>query len=396
MDHPADPQLNCPLLSRIPPEIRAHIFELALTAYEDPNAKKYRQDAYYYRPGFTRAHRIDTSLLSTCRRIYWETSNFPASINEHTSWYWREPPGIKKNFPPIDDRPSSIIRCQGLRIAHVFAQQIWLEGDGFTGYTALWEDACPTTLIITLRHSDWWWWEEGAPLTMDPKQPGKASITRHSQPSDPFAPRSWGNQFRKIKGLRKLVLELETVETKKSELDAIVDRAEGWKFVLGDDRTLSLNKSKTRRTGWLGADFRKPDPLKPLDVVRLQKLISTESHTYYSNESDSDPEDDYAGETTSEVGDQSLQDQESLHHHDGQAEDDTSTNSATAAAENVPDASLDTRAMVIADPRVTLQKNVDRLKAEGVVFDTGNHTMNLKAGEINIYYIVTLTWEAQT
>lgn len=253
MDHAINPQSDSPLFNRIPPEVRNEIFKLALTVYEDPKSRKYRASAYYCRPGFTRAHRTDTDLLLTCRRVYWETFRLPASINEHTSWYWRKPPGIKNNLIPIDDRPCSIIRRQGLRTVHVFAQQIWLEEVGFTGFTGLWEYACPTTLIITLRHSDWWWWESEEPLNFDPKQEGKASTEKYSRPSDPFEPRSWGGQFRKIKGLRKLQLELETVDKKKSELDAIVDRAGGWEFTLGDEHVLRLNKSKTRRTGRIGA-----------------------------------------------------------------------------------------------------------------------------------------------
>lgn len=245
-------QSQSPLFNRIPPEVRDQIFKLALTAYEDPS-RKYRPSAYYYRPGYTCAHRIDTDLLLTCRRIYWETFTLPASINEHTLWYGRAPPSMERNHFAVDNRLGSTVRRRHLRTVHVFTQQVWLESAGFASFTGLWEYACPTTLIITLRHSDWWWWEYGEPLCFDPKQEGRALRNYHSRPSDPFAPRSWGNQFRKIKGLEKLQIELETVEkTKNQELDAIVDRAEGWVFPLGDDRVLRLNKSKTQRDIWVG------------------------------------------------------------------------------------------------------------------------------------------------
>lgn len=247
-----NPQLDSPLFHRIPPELRNHIFRLVLTAYEDPD-RMYRPTAYYYRPGVICARKIDTDLLLTCRLVYSETSQLPASINEHTSWYYREPPDIKKRYVPVDDHPASVVRRRHLQTVHIFTQQAWLESYGFANFMGLlWTHACPTTLIITLRHSDWWWWEDEASLTLDPKQEGQASVTHHSRPSDPFPSESWGYQFRKASGLKKLQMELETVESKREELDTIVNRAEGWEFSLGDDRILRLNKSKTRRTGWTG------------------------------------------------------------------------------------------------------------------------------------------------
>ena len=48
------------------------------------------------------------------------------------------------------------------------------------------------------------------------------------------------------------MLELETVEKKKDELDAIVSRAPGWRFALYDGQVLVLDESRTTRTGWLG------------------------------------------------------------------------------------------------------------------------------------------------
>lgn len=55
-----------------------------------------------------------------------------------------------------------------------------------------------------------------------------------------------------MEGLKVFQLELETVEKKKDELDAIVARAPGWQFPLDGDRIMILDESKTKRTGWLG------------------------------------------------------------------------------------------------------------------------------------------------
>ncbi|KAL9028641.1 MAG: hypothetical protein Q9180_007134 [Flavoplaca navasiana] len=389
LDHPAHPQLDSPLFSRIPPEIRNHIFKLALTAYEDPDAEQYRVMTHYRRPGFTRPQRIDTSLLLTCRHIYHETSKIPASLNEHISWYWREPPGIKKNHVPIEDRPCSIIRRQELRTVHIFAQQFWLEGYGFAGFTGLWDYACPTTLIITLRHSDWWWWESEDPLTLDPKQEGKASINKHSRPSDPFEPSSWGNQFRKIKGLRKLQLELETVDKKKSELDAIVGRAGGWEFALGDDRVLRLDKSKTRRTAWIGAWLGKNLFISQdlaLDGILTETIDpqggEEDDHDHDHDNDDDDDDDDEEhdeehespGPTT--TGDTGIQDSITL--------DDKQTSlkgcELLTHSQNTINATLRRKAR-------------EKLEAAGVSFteDASVEGLPIKA---SIYYVVTLTWDA--
>ena len=52
--------------------------------------------------------------------------------------------------------------------------------------------------------------------------------------------------------LKVFQLELETVEKKKDELDAIVARAPSWQFPLDGDRIMILDESKTKRIGWLG------------------------------------------------------------------------------------------------------------------------------------------------
>lgn len=103
-----------------------------------------------------------------------------------------------------------------------------------------------------------------------------------------FAEGSWGRAFTHFVSLKRLVLELETVEEKMEELDGIALRARGWKFPLasvkggsmvkggdgnGDDvgmgdgeedeegkegrtvtkrRALILNPQLTKRKGWMG------------------------------------------------------------------------------------------------------------------------------------------------
>ena len=247
-----DAQVASPLFSRLPPEIRDEIYVFALHSYDD-RSRRYKPTAPYYRPGYRCAQKIDTDLLLTCRRVYQEARILPARINELAAWYHRGPPEFVDNLT-LDEGLASSIRWRELRTVHIFAQQFWLEDyrHGFGLFTNLWESACPTSLIITIRHTDWYWWEYQAPLALDPKRAGQPSAESYSRPSDGFEWGSWGSQFRKIRGLKTLKLELETVENKMRELDAIVKRAKHWEFPMEDERVLILNESKTKRTGWNG------------------------------------------------------------------------------------------------------------------------------------------------
>lgn len=153
------PQSASPLFSYIPAEIRDHIFKLALTSFDD-KTKPYEKGEYYYRPDFRYAQKIDTALLMTCRRIFKETENVPACINEHTSWYHRAPPDVRRIELPTANDPAALKRRLQLRTLHLFTQQYWLEDNqGFERLTQQWNRlfanvTCPK---ITLRHSDWWY-----------------------------------------------------------------------------------------------------------------------------------------------------------------------------------------------------------------------------------------------
>ena len=117
---------------------------------------------------------------------------------------------------------------------------------------------------------------------------GVGSGSNHDDGSG-FANGSWGRGFTHFANLRRLVLELETVEEKMEELDGIALRAAGWRFplsssskggssiksghrvgdgdgdgdgnVVGDGdreeetmtrRALVLNPQLTKRRGWMG------------------------------------------------------------------------------------------------------------------------------------------------
>lgn len=88
---------------------------------------------------------------------------------------------------------------------------------------------------------------------MDAKKAGDALTGLWIEASDPFEHDSWGYQFRNFQNLKVFKLELETIETKKTELDQIVTHASTWQFMLGNGSIMILNASMTEKTGWIGS-----------------------------------------------------------------------------------------------------------------------------------------------
>ncbi|KAL8718578.1 MAG: hypothetical protein Q9225_004308 [Loekoesia sp. 1 TL-2023] len=373
-----NPQTTSPLFSRIPPEVRNYIFKLVLTAYEDPQLR-YSRFAPYYRPGYTCAHRIDTALLLTCRLIYAETTRLPASINERTFWFYRSPPRTPENDFLPNNGPATWLRRQELSKVHIFVQQYWLEHErhGFFAFADhLWEHANPTHLTITLRHTDWWWWEVEAPLALDPKQSGRPSPEKHSQPSDPFEPGSWGSTFQKVKGLQVLQvlqIELETVEGKKGELDAIVNRAKGWKIPLGDEKILILDESRTRRTGWIGGKFGKS--ITEIELHDQLILPDEELGVLDQGVDGFDSDEDILDEDHIE-GSHSPENLALTPDHPTNVDsNDHSTSSGSHSCNAPPSAK-------------------ERLEAAGVKFNDADSVKGLPENKTSTYYVVTLTWRA--
>lgn len=242
-------QDKCPLFSQLSPEIRTTIFEFVVTAYDD-KSNPYSETAYYYRPGYRYHQRISITLLLTCRRIYFETYLLPAKCNEVVEWFFRGPSGssgaLTKRLT-VSPEQLAVTPC-----VHLFVQQYWLESQWINLASSHIRHLKPRILHLTLRRSDWWHWESGAKLCLDPKLQGRVPEWIVSEASDDFAEGSWGNAFRRLRGLREFKLELETTILKKDELDAIVERAPSWQFPLGDGNILILDESKTITAAWIG------------------------------------------------------------------------------------------------------------------------------------------------
>jgi len=248
---PANPQEDSLLFNFIPAEIRNQIFDLVCTAYDD-NAHPYPQDAYYYRPRFRYAHRIDTAILRTCRRAYMETRHLPGSLNSHVEWHNRS------RGPPVWTAEQGSPRSA--TSVHLFMQQVCLQSWDQRAYRLTQEFDHLRELKITIRHSDWWYWESDHALGLDPKSSESYGIGQPADVNAPLIPNgAWGRSFYYLEGLEIFVLELETRVGKEKELEAIVARAKDWRFGLGDGSSLALDPAKTKRTGWIG---RQLDPAK--------------------------------------------------------------------------------------------------------------------------------------
>ena len=83
---PSNPQLQSPLFSTLPAELRNRIFILATTAYPDPQ-RPYAIEGWQFRTDTPCHLRITTALLLTCRRAYGEARLLPVANNKHTFWY---------------------------------------------------------------------------------------------------------------------------------------------------------------------------------------------------------------------------------------------------------------------------------------------------------------------
>ncbi|MCJ1432846.1 hypothetical protein MMC27_002204 [Xylographa pallens] len=240
------PQDHCPLLKVLPSEIRHLIFSLVLTAYD---GKPYGKGTYYDRPGYHHSRRIDTKLLCTCKVVYLECSLLPVKLNEINAWY-----GPERGPPQYQLRKETTWPATFEQIAasrwHIFMQQKCLESNWVDDTLP---DINPPIIHMTIRHTDWWDWEHGRALHLDPKQAGQAQKPFRTE-DESFLDGSWGGAFRHLRGLQQFVLELETVEAQRAELDEIITRAAGWRFPLGDGKILVLDKSETVHSTWRGVN----------------------------------------------------------------------------------------------------------------------------------------------
>lgn len=86
LESPINFQSQSPLFSVLPGEIRNEIFSLALIQFED-DTDSYKEDSYWYRPGFTAPRKSSSALLRTCKAVYLEGQKVFLRELEWSFWF---------------------------------------------------------------------------------------------------------------------------------------------------------------------------------------------------------------------------------------------------------------------------------------------------------------------
>lgn len=261
-------------LCTLPPEIRAHIFTLALTA-DDDASKPYRADRKYYRPGYESHRKLHTALISTCKQVYHEARLLHIWANEHLFWLFDGPwkaIGRSRNTARWDNWYFNFDEDQkrAVRKVHIFIQQYYLEHLITTDARRF--PVRTRCLHLTFRHSDWWSWES-PPASSDrlgicPWRRGRTScqemLAEPAQPDLDFIKAhmvdgTWGATIAQIMSLRTLVLEFETDEKKKSQLQVVVERAKAWQFPMAWENFVLEWNGQLEESSWEGIKDLKND-----------------------------------------------------------------------------------------------------------------------------------------
>jgi hypothetical protein len=118
----------------------------------------------------------------------------------------------------------------------IFAQMYAFQAHSM--YCALFsfgKNLVPRKVIVTIRYTDWWNWEEDAPLSVKGLRPH--DITGLYWPAS----------------VEKFVLELETREGKKKELESIIEEMKSWEYGKNNGTTLKMERDEpVREWTWNG------------------------------------------------------------------------------------------------------------------------------------------------
>lgn len=274
-----DPQTSSPLFTKLPPELRNRIFFLALLEH-DNTSRPVPFHSLAYRPTHPFARSISgLPLLQTCKLIYLSFYLVPVETTIHDDYAC---------FPLVDNdhipfrraKPSAeafasmtVQQREAVQTIQVYTRQ------GFFG-TLNWGDCViylsdvsridsgysrlrsfvegqvrPTKLIVTVRHHDWKEWRGDKALEMSE-----------------FHTRNWKRESFWAFGdrLREIVIELETTEERKDELESIVEDVRKWRITVREDREFVTDGMEVERKVWEGQKFG-TDPLAPLDKSARQK-----------------------------------------------------------------------------------------------------------------------------
>ncbi|KAJ7054386.1 hypothetical protein C8F01DRAFT_946057, partial [Mycena amicta] len=234
-------QLQSPLFNILYAELRNLIFIYALTEYED-RTRTLSKHTRYYRPGWDFAAKLSASLLLTCRRVYVETHLAPVALNEHVFWIdagrLKLPSGsFSGHYASYFDKMTPSQRKAVERV-RMFTELSWLEDRRAPNE----QDTQPSyCLTITIRHTDWRNWQRKQ--TLELKDPSERRGDAEG----------WGGWIASVPGLKELIIELETTEAKKDELEKCVRAASGWKFPLANGCLMHDGKKAVESDTWLAS-----------------------------------------------------------------------------------------------------------------------------------------------
>lgn len=238
-------QDDCPLFT-LPPEIRANIYEYALSDFEDKDAEPFPVDAAYYRPGYTHPRRLDIRLLKTCRAIYREAWAFPVTRKKYTFWLGHGDRRDIKDWQSVNVQLARILRIcytihkDKLKFKHlqVFSQMFRLETHGLAELMVI-PFFSVRSITLTIRHTDWWHWEEDAPLSFQAKW---MAVLNKTLPD----------------ALEEMAIQLETVERKKEQVFWLIrEMRHTWYFRTKGGKTLFADTSRQglEQGGWKGPNM---------------------------------------------------------------------------------------------------------------------------------------------
>lgn len=232
----ANPQAECPLFQTLPGEIRNHIFRYTLTEYEDKDLV-YEDKTPYKRPEFAAPRKIDTALLSTCKRVYQEGWYLPWSTAEHVfflAWRGRRPDRVT-SIPKMKKACQIVQAVQGTNetaSVSVYAQLCNLEyGRELSNILGI-PYLNPSSVCVTIRHTDWWNWETDTPLAIGS---------------------TWVNSCRLPDSTLAMRMQLESTMRRKDQIDDIAGQMiEKWTFRREDGTLLRATQEDVSVQTWTG------------------------------------------------------------------------------------------------------------------------------------------------
>lgn len=132
-----DAQVQSPLFSKLPPELRNHVYELVMSPFQDM-ARCFDPASNEWRPEHQAAITIDLGLMGTCKRVYQESEFARTLALQNCDFYLRpsqpiafvyvEKPAWHRPLPfySVDNHLERIPDAQKAHIKSLLIQNVWV------------------------------------------------------------------------------------------------------------------------------------------------------------------------------------------------------------------------------------------------------------------------------